>query len=938
MRDNLRAMTCVRPLALFVLASAAAACGDEQTGPRIEDVPLAEELRLPGLQDRVEVVYDERGVPHIYAANTHDALMAQGYLMAVDRFGQMEFVRRLVLGRLAEVAGPDLLARDIENRHAGYARLGRAIYESFSPGDESRLFAEAFVEGINAYIDRVMRGEVDPVVRGAETLGLIVTSPFFGHWDPADIFAMARFQAANLSYDAEPEVRRSYLLAAVRAAFPADSADPRRAARAGFFSDMFGEWPARAVFTRDGFNDGSSSALLPPDLAGGGGVRPLPAPWLPSLRSLRGALDWLERREAAAEAIFGDADSRGSNNWVVAGTHTASGFPLLANDPHLSLTSPPVFWFVHLNTIRFGGPGGFDVEGLAFAGLPGVILGYNRDIAWGATTTGYDVTDVYEEQLTGSCDELGNVTGGTVRFQDRDVSVAFYEEVLHVRDERDPAGMTVRLPYVPHHGLFIPQSCAPIAGMPGRFTALSVRYTGDEISNELAFFIGLARATSVAEARAAQDAFRVGSQNWVVIDRQSIQWSTESRIPVRDPRAMTFAIDERGVPTGHCPHLVLPGTGDYEWIGDLDERYIPHDVDPERGWVATANQDNVGVTADGNPCNDAHYVGANFDYGWREFRIVERLTELVARGAITVEDMVGLQAETQSQLGRTLRDPIVAILERPTDAIPDLSERDRMRLADARMRLAAWTLETPSGVGASDPQEIADSIATSIFNAALSRILPLAFDDELAEIGAGGSNANGTRLLEWALTNPNRLYTYDRAIADTVLWDDLRTEDVTETRAQIVIRGVLAGLDFLETRLGPNPDAWRWGRLHTVRFRSIVPPLGTDILSIPPADDPMYPDGFPRHGDMWAVDACNFGLWNGSNFSYGSGPVQRLVVEMSPEGPRAFNAIPGGQSIDPESRHKADEAVHWVRNEQPPMFFREPDVVMHAERRIRLVP
>jgi len=171
-----------------------------------------------------------------------------------------------------------------------------------------------------------------------------------------------------------------------------------------------------------------------------------------------------------------------------------------------------------------------------------------------------------------------------------------------------------------------------------------------------------------------------------------------------------------------------------------------------------------------------------------------------------------------------------------------------------------------------------------------------------------------------------------------VLWDDLSTPDVTETKAQIVIRGVLAGLDFLATRLGPDPEAWRWGRLHTVRFRTVVPALGTDVLSIPPQDDPMYPDGFPRPGDMWAVDACNFDLWNGTDFSYRSGPSQRLVVEMTPDGPRAFNALPGGQSIDPDSPHKADEAQFWIRNAQPPLFFFERDVVAHAERRIQLVP
>ena len=99
-----------------------------------------------------------------------------------------------------------------------------------------------------------------------------------------------------------------------------------------------------------------------------------------------------------------------------------------------------------------------------------------------------------------------------------------------------------------------------------------------------------------------------------------------------------------------------------------------------------------------------------------------------------------------------------------------------------------------------------------------------------------------------------------------------------------------------------------------------------------------YPEGFPRHGDSGNVDPGNFGLWNTERFSFGSGASQRLVVEMTPEGPRAFNAIPGGQSIDPDSPHKADEAMLWIRNEQPAMHFEQADIEAHAERRLRFRP
>ncbi len=921
----------------FVLASLAAllnACGEPLPTVAGDGGPPDDRnrLELPGLDGEVEVVYDDRGIPHIYGTTRHDLMVVQGYLMSRDRFAQMEFIRRSVLGRIAEIAGPDSLPDDVASRWESYRRMGVEIYEGLDANDPTRLVAEAFVEGINIYIDRVNAREENPTVDGAEILNVVLASPFFGHWEPADIFALARFQAANLSFDPRDDLNRSLRLAAVLEAFPADSADPRLAARAGFFEDMYGQTPARAAFTRDGFGDGSTVAFHP--------IRRLPrgGAFVPNVRSIEGAMPFLDRLEERSARIFGDLVTRGSNNWAVSGALTASGNPILANDPHLSLISPPVWWYVHLNTARMGGEDAIDAQGVAFAGLPGIVLGFNRDLAWGVTTTGYDVTDGYQEQLTGTCDADGNVTSGSVVFDGAQRDIAFYDETISISGAD---AVTVRLPYPSHRpgSMFLPGSCVAVDGMAGQFTAISVRYTGWEPSNELATFVGLLTASDVDEGRAALDAFEVGSQNFMLVDVDDVIWSTQSRIPVRDDRATDYMITATGIPGGHCPHMLLPGTGEYEWTGDLDERFIPHQNNPPLGWIATANQDNVGVTADGNPCNDPHYIGAGFEYGFREARIHERLAELAARGNITTADMIELQSETQSTLGRTLRDPIVTILENPTMAIPDLSAADQARLADAHARLMAWSLETPHGVGATDASELADSIATTIFNAAITRIIPLAFGDEMAALEMGGPTSESARLLEWSMNEPMRLHSYEAAISDTVLWDDLATADTVETKEEIVIRGVLAGLDFLEGRLGADVGEWRWGRLHTVRFTTVVPSLSsTDILSIPASNDETYPDGFPRHGDWGNVDPGNFGLWNTERFSFGSGASQRLVVEMTPDGPLAFNAIPGGQSIDPNSPHKADEAAFWIRNEQPPLYFTESDVAAHAERTLRVVP
>lgn len=892
------------------------------------DIEPTERLALPDLDGPVEVVYDDRGIPHIYGTTIHDVIMAQAYLMARDRYGQMEFIRRNVLGRLAEVAGalsPDLVDVDFNNRVMGYARMGRAIYESLPPGHRSRVAADAFAAGVNAYIAAVDEGRENPIVEGADIVGLLIPLSVDRTWRGPDIFAMARFQAASLSYDAGSDVNRTTLLAAARDAFP--PGDPR--ARIAW--DLLSELPARAVYTRSCasppcWNDGTSMALRWPAPR----LRDRDPMALPPLATLRGAQRFFDRIEANFEAFgFGD-ESRGSNNWVVAARLTANDNPILANDPHLSLISPAVWWYVHLNTARMGGEGMIDTEGVAFAGLPGVILGFNQHIAWGATTTGYDVTDVYLEEITegtgGMPDTVAFDTDGNGTLEQ--VPVVTQIEEIVVSGMSEPVRRPIQ--YVTTHGPglcpIIPGSRQPVSGMPGRYTALSVRYTGWEVSDELDYFAGLWSSGNIAQATAAQDSFRVGSQNFVVIDRDSIAWSTESRIPVRSDDATDLEYQPDGTVTGNCPLFVLPGQGRHEWVGDLDSRFIPHDRNPARGFIATANQDNVGVNHDGNPCNDAHYIGGDFDFGWRQERIVSELERLAMRGGITTDDMIALQAESRSSLGSQLAGPWAAILADATMHVPTLTPAEQADVAEARMRLSAWTsFRTPEGTTATDPAEIADSIATTIFNAILTRIGPIGLDDEAMALGR--TSLYTPRFIEDSFAGTPE---QQRDLA--VYWDDLRTSGTVETKEQALVRATVAAFAFLRSRLGSDVSTWRWGRLHTVRFRSVLPVLGTDVLSIPPADDPTYPNGFPRHGDYGAVDPGQFSLWNTMDFSFGSGASQRLVVEMTEMGPIAYNAIPGGQSIDPRSPHKSDEAMHWIRNRQPRIAFQESEVRAAAQR------
>ncbi|MBK7074478.1 MAG: penicillin acylase family protein [Myxococcales bacterium] len=928
------------------------ACGDDGGGPDAGPPP-DETLALAGLDGQVDVTIDDRGVPHIRGTTVHDVLVAEGYLMARDRFAQMEFIRRSVTGRLAEVAGglsPGLIDDDREQRFLGFRRVGQAIYDGLPATDPTRLAADAFVAGINQYIDTVLKQPGYTTTRGNEALALILSSPHADHWTGADVFALARYQAWNLSYDAGSDVARTAARSGVATAFPAGSADPLIAARAGLYQDWWTDKPARAAFTTDGFpNVGTDT--------GSRARRRAAAGFVPDQRALAGAERFFDRMDA--NLLLRRDPHIGSNSWVVAGGKTASGHPILSNDPHLSLIAPPVWWYVHLDTATKGGEQALDVEGVAFAGLPGVVLGFNRKLAWSATTTGYDVTDVYDEQVTFRNDGTPAApvwTPTAVRFRGADVPLQVVDEVINIQGQATPE--TYKVYVVPHHGALIPDSIvAPTAVADPHGRAMSVRYTGDVPTNELAFFVGLLSAGDFAAAETAQDNFRVGAQNFSFVSAtDGIRWSTEARIPQRDPRACSFGYDANGAPTGISPLFVLDGaSGDHEWTTDLEDRYVPHEVNPARGYIATSNQDNVGVTTDGNPCNDPYYLGGDFDTGYRQARIRQRLDALTTRGGITTDDMVALQGETTSILGEGMRAAVIASIDHalgdPSDdpalaaAMTAIGTTGRAQLMDARARLMAWSFATPHGVGATAASEIADSVATTVWNLTLTRLASLAFDDEGTRIGRRPGSLLAARALEWALTAPASMATYRAAYGgdatwnDSVLWDDLDTAAVRESRDERVVRAVIAAYGFAGGRLGTDPEQWRWGRLHQVRFGQVVPALdGNAQVSIPPAMDTTFPDGFPRHGDLGAVDPGNYGIYGTSDFHFGSGASQRLVVEMTPTGPVARNALPGGQREDPDDPHHADEAELWRVNQQPPLYFEQADIEAHAERRVRFTP
>lgn len=887
----------------------------------------AQTVRLAGLSAPVSVTFDAHGWPHIKGASVTDVVRVEGYLQARDRMFQMELFRRNASGTLAELAGsivPSLADSDINARVIGYRRTAQAIWDGTMPGEEREILT-AFSEGVTAYI-RELRSGGASLPRGSDFLQV----QRIADWTPVDTLTVIRLQHAVQSLDLS-DVGRTNVARLVRERFA--GADPmmaaQRYARRGILADIYRFAPV------------TESTSIPRTTTMANARRPRPQrarnarPEAAVTEALVATAERFRESIEARHAMLATRSDRGSNEWGIAASATRDRKALLASDPHVTLPSPSLFWGTHL-TVTGSQP--MDVAGSIIPGVPGVLIGFTPRVAWALTNANYDQTDVFAVTVTPGM----NGAPGTVQRNGQPVTI----ERVTERIQNDIGEATeVTLERVPGLGLIIPTIQNGRVVPRTDPTALVLRWTGNDPSHELLAIFGMIRAQNARAARDALSAWGGPSLNWTIVDSGgNVAYSTQSSVPIRMAGARTW--NPMTNPTGTLPCFVLPGDGTADWMGSIPAAMLPQgETSVERPFIANANNDQAGYNLDNNPLNDPVFLTCFHDPGFRQQRILARLGEVSGRA--TPDDMEAIQGDHRVEFGARLRPFLASAMtalgeERmragshpDLTAVASATSARSARLEDAARRIAMWSLQSPAGVEHEGSEaERTDSIATTLFHLWAYKAVELTFADEGRALGAG---VGGLIPLLWILEHPMEAATRNPATGQSVLFDNLDTEMATESRDAILVTALDQALtEFERTAGGADLNTWTWGRFHTVTFSTLFAGFGAP-QTIPGMAEPNYNGrGYPRHGGFYVVDASFPRSF--TNLSYAAGPGHRLVVEMDPAGPRARIALPGGQSIDPDSRFQRDGAALWRVNRSHPIPFSDTDVQAAATSRATFMP
>jgi len=813
------------------------------------------ELTIAGLDNTVDIYRDEMGIPHIYASTTHDLFFAQGYVHAQERFWQMDFWRHVGSGRLSEMLGKDALDNDKFLRTMGWRQIAEQEYAELDP--ISRSILDAYVDGVNAYI-----ADREPVELSLEYLiltGVLNRGYTIEPWTPIHSLTWGKYMAWDLRGNIGAEIERAMLL---------------KTLSLKQVNELFPPYPEDHPIIVEQMEEAVANYQSPVSNS-----QPVNTPF--SIESLVQIADQF----ASLEPLLGPAGSGiGSNSWAISGDLTTSGSPILANDPHLGISMPSIWFQVDMHCRVKSEACPFEMSGFTFAGVPGVVIGHNDRIAWGLTNVGPDVMDLFIEKVNPDNPNQYEVNGEWVDFEIRTetIQVAGSELVeLTVRSTRHGPVLTdaygplkdevdleedpKALPFKDKAGVALPENYV-----------IALAWTALRSSTPFEAVWGFNLAQNWDDFRQAARHFHVPAQNLLYADVDgNIGYQMPGDIPIR---------------ANGDGRLPVPGwTDEYDWTGFIPFEELPYELNPANGYIATANNQV-------NPVDYPYLITTDWSYGFRAERIVDMIEN--APGKFDIAFIQQMQADSKNLNAETLV-PILLSLELD----PELaSVRDQT--------LGSW-----------DYQNRADSQSATVFEHFWWNLLMDAFKDDLPEDYWPEGGSRWYEVMREIAKQPNSQW-----------WDNIETEEVTETRDDMFAHAFEETVNQMQKEYGRDPAKWPvWGELHGATFRNA--PLGES--GIGPIEALFNRGPFVTGGGEGIVNATGWTV--GESFEVDWLPSMRMIVDLGDLN-NSITVHTTGESGHAYHPHYDDMAPLWASGEYYPMLWDEQAVTSSAEGHLRLSP
>ncbi|MEO1428432.1 MAG: penicillin acylase family protein [Cyanobacteria bacterium J06633_8] len=685
-------------------------------------------ITIPGLENEVKVIRDEWGIPQIYANSSHDMFLAQGYVHAQDRFWQMDFWRHIGAGRLSEMFGESQLDKDKFLRTMGWKNLAEQEFEILDVSTKTNL--QAYAEGVNAYL---ANHQGSALSLEYAVLKLLNREYRPEPWQPIHSILWGKVMAYDLSTNLGDEVERTILLKSL----------PKQRVE-----ELFPLYPDDFPVILPKFKLAQKADKTREDISLN----------LSTLKNITPSLKSIASNITGMEEILGTTGKNvGSNSWTISGKRTSTGKPIVADDPHLAVQMPSIWYEIGLHCYSNNCP--YNVTGFTFPGVPGVIVGHNNRIAWGVTNVMSDTMDLYVEKINPENPNQYELNGKWVDMQlvESEIQVASQESVNQI----------VRYT---QHGPILSDVLPKLQKFDGSSSvetpknyAVSLRWTALEPSKLITAIQEINRAQNWQEFRTAASKFDIAAQNLVYADVDgNIGYQMPGKTPIRT----------KG--DGRYP---VPGwNNEYEWQGYIDFEELPHVFNPPRGYIVTANN---AVVDDNYP----YVITKDWVHGYRAKRIEEMING--ANQPLTLTDVELIQGDTLDLNARYL----VPIFES--------INFDDSRIENARQLLLNW-----------DFQLNIESPASAIFQTFWKKLLTLTFHDELPQDYHPDGSDRWYAVIRNLVRQPDNLW-----------WDNRNTPEV-ENRDKIFKLALTTAVDELETTLTKNPQKWTWGKLHKINFRN----------------------------------------------------------------------------------------------------------------------